>query len=99
MTLIPALAAFAVAAALLSVTPGLDTALILRTAAAEGGRKAVQATLGIALGCLMWGVVTALGLGALLAASERAYTVLKWIGGAYLIWLGVNMILKPRSRF
>lgn len=99
MTLIPALAAFVAAAVLLSITPGLDTALILRTAAAEGPRRALMATLGIACGCLIWGVATALGLSALLAASEAAYTALKWAGAAYLIWLGVNLILKPRERF
>lgn len=99
MTLIPALAAFVAAAVLLSITPGLDTAMILRTAAAEGPRRAVLATLGIAIGCLCWGVATALGLGALLAASQAAYTALKWAGAAYLIWLGINLILKPRERF
>src|SRR3954462_15015043 len=99
MTPIPALAAFAAAAALLSITPGLDTALVLRTAAAEGRRRALQAALGIAAGCLVWGLATALGLGALLAASKAAYTVLKWAGAAYLVWLGINLILKPRERF
>jgi threonine/homoserine/homoserine lactone efflux protein len=99
VTLIPALAAFVAAAVLLSITPGLDTAMILRTAAAEGPRRAVLATLGVAMGCLCWGVATALGLGALLAASQAAYTALKWAGAAYLIWLGINLILKPRDRF
>lgn len=99
MALIPALAAFAAAALLLSITPGLDTALILRTAAAEGPRRALMATLGIACGCLIWGVATALGLSVLLAASETAYTLLKWAGAAYLVWLGINLILKPRERF
>ncbi len=41
----------------------------------------------------------ALGLGALLAASQAAYTVLKWAGAAYLAWLGVGLILRPRSTF
>lgn len=99
MTLVPALLAFVAAAALLSVTPGLDTALILRTAAAEGGRRAMMAALGIAMGCLVWGAATALGLGVLLAASRTAYTVLKWAGAAYLVWLGINLIRKPRERF
>ena len=99
MTLLPAIAAFVAAAAVLSITPGLDTAMILRTAAAEGPRKALLATAGIALGCLMWGVATAFGLSVLLAASKTAYTVLKWAGAIYLFYLGVGLILKPRSVF
>jgi threonine/homoserine/homoserine lactone efflux protein len=94
-----ALAAFCVAAALLTILPGLDTALVLRTAAAEGTKNATLAGLGIVLGCVTWGAAVALGLGALLAASELAFTVLKWAGALYLVWLGVNLILKPRARF
>jgi threonine/homoserine/homoserine lactone efflux protein len=91
------LIAFTLAAALLTVTPGLDTALVLRTAAAEGGRRAFAAALGICLGCLAWGVLVAAGLGILLEASELAYLALKWIGAAYLLYLGVRMILVPRG--
>jgi threonine/homoserine/homoserine lactone efflux protein len=99
VTVVQALAAYAVAAALLTVTPGLDTALILRTAAAEGPKRAALAVLGISLGCLTWGAAVALGLSALLDASQLAFTVLKWVGAAYLVWLGLNLILKPRERF
>ncbi|WP_374472424.1 LysE family translocator [Phenylobacterium sp.] len=99
MTVTQALAAYVVAAGLLTVTPGLDTALVLRTAAAEGPRRAVLAALGISLGCLVWGAAVAVGLGALLAASTPAFTALKWAGAAYLVWLGLNLILKPRARF
>lgn len=91
------LIAFALAAALLTVTPGLDTALVLRTAAAEGGRRAFAAALGICLGCLAWGALVAVGLGMLLEASEIAYLALKWIGAAYLLYLGVRMILVARD--
>jgi threonine/homoserine/homoserine lactone efflux protein len=93
-----ALIAFIAAAALLTITPGLDTAMVLRTAAVEGPRTAALAALGIILGCLAWGAAVALGLGVLLAASSLAYTVLKWAGAAYLAWLGIRLILKPRSR-
>lgn len=99
MTVAAALLAFSVAAGLLTITPGLDTALVLRTAAAEGPRRAALAGLGIVTGCLAWGAAVALGLGALLAASTLAFTALKWVGAAYLVWLGVNLILKPRERF
>ena len=52
MTVIQALLAFSVAAALLTITPGLDTALVLRTAAVEGPKRAVLAAVGIVTGCL-----------------------------------------------
>lgn len=91
------LIAFTLAAALLTVTPGLDTALVLRTAAAEGSRRALAAALGICLGCLAWGAVVALGLGILLEASRLAYTILRWAGAAYLIWLGVQLIVSNRA--
>jgi threonine/homoserine/homoserine lactone efflux protein len=93
------IAAFTAAAALLTVTPGLDTALVLRTAAAEGARRALIAGLGICLGCLAWGAIVALGLGMLLQASRLAYTALKWAGAAYLLWLGVQFLLSKRERF
>lgn len=99
MTLVQSLSAFTLAAALLTLTPGLDTALVLRTAAAEGARRAALAGAGILLGCLAWGAAVAVGLGALLAASTLAFTVLKWAGAAYLVWMGIGLILKPRDRF
>lgn len=91
--------AFTAAAAVLTVTPGLDTALILRTSVSEGGRRAFMAGAGIAVGCLAWGLLVAFGLGALLAASALAYDVLRWAGAAYLVWLGVRLIRSPRRGF
>jgi threonine/homoserine/homoserine lactone efflux protein len=99
MTTFQALIAFGIAAGLLTITPGLDTALILRTAAAEGWRRALAVSVGIGLGCLVWGAAAAFGAGALLVASHAAYTILKWAGAAYLVWLGVNLLRKPRERF
>jgi threonine/homoserine/homoserine lactone efflux protein len=69
MTTAQALIAFAIAAGLLTITPGLDTALVLRTAAAEGWRRASAVAVGIGLGCLAWGAAAAFGAGALLVAS------------------------------
>jgi threonine/homoserine/homoserine lactone efflux protein len=93
------LAAFIAAASLLTITPGLDTALVLRTAAASGSRQAALAGLGIASGCFAWGALVALGLGALLMTSQLAFTILKWVGVAYLVWTGINMIRRPRESF
>ncbi len=81
-----ALLTFALAAAVLTITPGVDTALVLRTAAVEGPRRAMAAAFGICCGLLLWGLAVALGIGALLAASFLAYTVLRWVGAAYLVW-------------
>lgn len=99
MTVAQALIAFCIAAGLLTIVPGLDTALVLRTAAAEGPRNAALAGLGVVMGCVTWGAAVAFGLGALLTASEVAFTVLKWAGALYLVWLGVNLLLEPRARF
>ncbi|HDS1680225.1 TPA: LysE family translocator [Pseudomonas putida] len=91
------LIAFTLAATLLTLTPGLDTALILRTATVEGRQQGMRAALGINAGCLLWGAAVAFGLGALIAVSALAYNILKYCGAAYLAWLGVNMLLRPRQ--
>ena len=62
MTIMDALLAFSFAALLLTLTPGLDTALVLRTATVEGRKQAVHAALGISTGCLVWGAAVALYL-------------------------------------
>nr|WP_094110883.1 LysE family translocator [Pantoea eucrina] len=98
MTIMDALLAFSFAALLLTLTPGLDTALVLRTATVEGRKQAVHAALGISTGCLAWGAAVAFGLGALIAVSELAYDILKYCGALYLSWLGINMLLRPRKQ-
>jgi threonine/homoserine/homoserine lactone efflux protein len=96
MTTAQALLAFLVAATLLTLAPGPDSALILRSAAVKGARAAWAAAAGISVGCLMWGAAVSAGLGALLAASPQAFTALKWAGAAYLVWLGLGLLLRPR---
>lgn len=98
MSILDSLITFSLAAALLTITPGLDTALILRTAISEGKKPAWNAALGINTGCFIWGIMIAFGLGALLATSELAYTILKWCGALYLGWLGAQLLLKPRKQ-
>lgn len=92
------LISFLLAITILTLTPGFDTALVLRTAAAQGWKRASATALGVTLGCLVWGVMVGLGLGALLLASEMAYNLLKWVGAAYLLWLGVKLLLHPRTQ-
>ncbi|MCB8878954.1 LysE family translocator [Acidisoma cellulosilytica] len=96
MTLASDLIAFTLAASLLTITPGLDTALVLRTIAASGPGQAFKAACGVALGCFAWGLIVAAGLGALLAASHLAYEALRWVGALYLFYLGGKLILSPR---
>jgi len=78
------------------MTPGLDTAMVLRCCT-QGHKAGLSAALGICLGLLVWGSAAAFGLTALLAASRPAFTALKWIGAAYLFYLGVKLILRPRQ--
>jgi threonine/homoserine/homoserine lactone efflux protein len=83
--------AFAIAAGFLTLTPGLDTALVLRTAAVEGASQARFAMAGICVGLFAWGTATSLGLTALIAISAVAYNVLRMAGAIYLVYLGVQM--------
>lgn len=88
---------FLFAITILTLTPGFDTALVLRSAVAQGAKRASVTALGITLGCLVWGVAVGFGLGALLLASEMAYNLLKWLGAAWLLYLGLKLLLKPRQ--
>ena len=94
--MLASLLAFTAAAALLTVTPGLDTALVLRTAAVEGPRRAFWAAIGIGTGCLAWGLIAAAGLGIVLLASEVAYRMLQIAGAIYLTYLGGKLLMVRR---
>lgn len=87
-----ALWSFALVAGLLTVTPGLDTALIVRTALLGRRRQALGVAAGIQFGTLVWGVLTSLGITAVLTASHLAYQILRWAGAGYLLWMGIRMI-------
>jgi|FEC22Drversion2_1045045.scaffolds.fasta_scaffold01622_1 threonine efflux protein len=80
---LPALIAFFVAAA----SPGPATLAVSTTAMASGARSALLLGTGLALGLAFWGLVAAAGLGAILVQSSAALTLLRWFGGAYLLWL------------
>ena len=81
-------------AAVLTVVPGLDTTLVLRSALVRGNGYAVATALGIGTGALIWGAAAAVGAAALLAASEVAYRVVTLGGAVYLVYLGVMLIVK-----
>jgi threonine/homoserine/homoserine lactone efflux protein len=94
MTVEQALFSFTVAAGLLTVTPGLDTALVLRTAAVEGRKQAMFAGIGIWFGCLFWGATASFGLSAFLAVSGLAYNVPRMAGAIYLGYLGIKLFVR-----
>jgi threonine/homoserine/homoserine lactone efflux protein len=80
----------------MTIVPGLDTALVLRSAVTGGRRQAFATALGINTGVLIWGAGAAVGISALLTASELAYTVLRFAGAAYMVWLGASMLWRAR---
>ena len=83
---------FAVVAALMTITPGLDTVLVLRTTVSSGRRVGYLAGVGVATGCLVWAAASAAGLTAVLAASQLAFDALRMAGAGYLLWLGVRAL-------
>ena len=94
MTL-PSILAFTGLCVLLALTPGPDTFLVLRYSLVRV-RAGVAASVGSAIGSLIWAAAVAFGLAALLEQSAEAYRVVKIIGGLYLIYLGVSAFLASR---
>ena len=94
VTLGAAVLSFAFVATALTVTPGLDTALVLRAALAQGRREAAATAGGIVAGLFVWGAAAAVGVSALLTASELAFDVLRYAGAAYLVWFGARLLWR-----
>jgi threonine/homoserine/homoserine lactone efflux protein len=92
MSVLTALLSFSAVAALLTIVPGLDTAVVLRAAIVRGRRYAFATALGVSCGTLIWGAAVAAGISALLTASHVAYTVLRAVGAIYLVWYGVSTL-------
>jgi threonine/homoserine/homoserine lactone efflux protein len=92
VTVTSAVLSFAVVAGLLTVVPGLDTALVVRTTLAAGARAGFAAALGIGAGVLVWGVAAAVGVAAVLSVSTWAGTALRVAGALYVGWLGIVLL-------
>jgi RhtB (resistance to homoserine/threonine) family protein len=86
---------FALAGALVVLIPGPDTLVVLRSVVVSGRREAARTSLGVLTGLLVWMLAAALGLTALLRASQDGYLVLRLVGAAYLLYIGVQAL---RSR-
>jgi threonine/homoserine/homoserine lactone efflux protein len=91
--MMPELFAFVGVSALVICAPGPDTALTIRNSIVGGRRGGMLTAGGIAAGQLVWTIATSLGIAGLLQASQPAFTALKIIGAAYLVWLGFQSIL------
>jgi threonine/homoserine/homoserine lactone efflux protein len=91
------LALFVISGLLLNITPGPDTLYIVGRST-QGLRSGAVAALGIGAGCFVHIFAAAIGLSALLAASATAFSAVKLVGGAYLVWIGISMLLtRTRS--
>jgi threonine/homoserine/homoserine lactone efflux protein len=84
---------FVLAGLLLNITPGPDVAYIVARSAQLGWRGGATAALAIGAGCFVHIAAATLGVSAVIAASALAFSVLKWIGALYLIYIGVRMLL------
>ncbi|WP_336995411.1 LysE family translocator [Leclercia sp. UBA7405] len=89
---------FALSVLLLSITPGPDIAYVVGQSVANGRRAGVISAAGVALGSCTHAVASAVGLTALIAASPLMFTVIKYLGAAYLMYLGSKMILGTLSK-
>jgi threonine/homoserine/homoserine lactone efflux protein len=83
---------FILSGLLLNITPGADSLYIATRSITHGARAGVAAALGISAGCYVHILAAALGLSAILATSSAAFTVIKFIGAAYLVYLGVTLL-------
>lgn len=88
---------FLVAGVVLNLTPGPDVLYIVSQALRGGVRPGLVAALGITAGCFVHVAAAALGVGALLTASVMAFNALKWVGAAYLVWVGCRLLWRQAS--
>jgi threonine/homoserine/homoserine lactone efflux protein len=88
--------AFVVAGLALNIVPGADMTFVIASAARGGRRDGVIAAFGIGAGTLVHISAAVLGLSAILASSETLFTIIKWVGAAYLLYIAVSLILSGK---
>jgi threonine/homoserine/homoserine lactone efflux protein len=92
------LVAFVAVAAVVIVTPGQDTALVIKNTLAGRRPAGIATAVGVSAGQAVWALATSAGLAALLVASERLFLALKLAGAAYLIYLGLHSLWNALTR-
>lgn len=83
---------FLIAITILTLTPGIDTALIIKNSSRSGSKDGYITSLGICCGLFVHATLSAIGISAILLQSAQLFQVIKWLGALYLIWLGINGI-------
>ena len=86
------LLSFLLAAIVITASPGPDNLMVLSMGMSKGRLQGIAFGLGCAFGCVSHTALAVMGVSAVVAASPPAFAALKWTGGAYLIWLGVNAL-------
>jgi threonine/homoserine/homoserine lactone efflux protein len=85
---------FIVSGLLLNMTPGVDILYIIDRSTQQGVRYGIAAALGVSAGCVVHICIAVLGLSAILATSEVAFSIVKYLGAAYLVYLGFSLLLS-----
>lgn len=88
---------FIISGLLLNILPGPDSLLIMTRSATQGWRAGIAAVMGIATGTMVHVLAAAIGLSAILATSATAFTVVKYVGAAYILWMAVGLLRARRS--
>ena len=90
---------FALTGLILNLTPGNDMLFVIARSASQGTRSGIISALGIGAGCLVHVLAAMIGLSALIAQSALAFTIIKYIGAAYLLYLGIKALLVRKTLF
>ena len=96
--MLSSLITFSILAGILVLIPGLDFALVLRYATTKSRQSAIIVMLGITSGLFVWGAFAALGISAILQASQTAFNILKLVGALYMMWMGIGFIRNSMNK-